>query len=367
MRIVNKTASGAASAPAGAAAAAADADDGDDDDDEEYVEPEKADPSGKRGDSLSECAYHWSTQLSIGNKWGANANVSWQYYLNLAAFVIFVIILQWFRYRQRDLAANCDDSTISASDYTIMVTKIPPPVNPKDDIDEEIKKFFENCLPGRRLNVNKVNCAYDLSEYYKLHGEKLKAIETKQKVLTFIRKNPGQTPPEGTVAQADALIQKIENDLNRLEKEFSAGTGQDIQFTGVGFVSFNTMQEQRDVLAHYEKPLLKRLFSKDSDHGRVFRGQIITIEQAPEPTDVRWQNMGVSTGKKVCRRIFTVLITIILLGGSFGIIFGINQYQDTISRDPKKKGLLAVLSLVATTLIVVINSVIAMIMRYLAE
>ena len=35
----------------------------------------------------------------------------------------------------------------------------------------------------------------------------------------------------------------------------------------------------------------------------VLSGRIISIERAPEPTDILWENMGVKAAKKLSRRI----------------------------------------------------------------
>ncbi len=53
--------------------------------------------------------------------------------------------------------------------------------------------------------------------------------------------------------------------------------------------------------------------------------RILYIQRAPEPTDVKWENCGASTWSKFCRRIITIISTLIVLGICFGIILGINK------------------------------------------
>lgn len=53
----------------------------------------------------------------------------------------------------------------------------------------------------------------------------------------------------------------------------------------------------------------------------------ITIERAPEPEDVVWTNLGMSDGEIIKRKLITYLVTIVLLGASFGAVYGLSRAQ----------------------------------------
>ena len=53
----------------------------------------------------------------------------------------------------------------------------------------------------------------------------------------------------------------------------------------------------------------------------------ITIEQPPEPEDINWGNLGLTSCQKVARFSFTILATLIMIGISFGIVYGLSIVQ----------------------------------------
>lgn len=55
------------------------------------------------------------------------------------------------------------------------------------------------------------------------------------------------------------------------------------------------------------------------------------FERAPEPTDVYWDNLNVSYFKRLRNVILTYLATIIVIGGCFGVIYGINVAKNNLN------------------------------------
>lgn len=51
------------------------------------------------------------------------------------------------------------------------------------------------------------------------------------------------------------------------------------------------------------------------------------VERAPEPEDIIWSNLGVSSGEIFKRKLITYFATLILLGISFAIIYGLSLAQ----------------------------------------
>lgn len=50
---------------------------------------------------------------------------------------------------------------------------------------------------------------------------------------------------------------------------------------------------------------------------KLYNGNKLTVENAPEPGAILWENLGVSTIQKLIRRSITLIATIILIGGFF--------------------------------------------------
>jgi hypothetical protein len=76
----------------------------------------------------------------------------------------------------------------------------------------------------------------------------------------------------------------------------------------------------------------------------------VTACRAPEPEDIVWENIGIPDCSIVLRKLLTYFVTVVLLGASFGIAYGLTMLQLTYSN--------AVLSIGISLSITVINIVI---------
>lgn len=75
---------------------------------------------------------------------------------------------------------------------------------------------------------------------------------------------------------------------------------------------------------------IKNLFNPESKN-IVFKGNVIKIERAPEPSDVLWQNCEKTYSLKRILLIYTV--TFLIIAVSFGIITGLEFVQNFIADD----------------------------------
>jgi len=53
----------------------------------------------------------------------------------------------------------------------------------------------------------------------------------------------------------------------------------------------------------------------------------IVVSKAPEPEDIIWENIGVSFQSIILRKLLTYFILLLLLGGSFGIVYVLTMLQ----------------------------------------
>ncbi len=49
--------------------------------------------------------------------------------------------------------------------------------------------------------------------------------------------------------------------------------------------------------------------------------RVIRVKRAPEPSDVKWENCGISFSTKLFRRIITAILTIVVLGIGFAGLY----------------------------------------------
>lgn len=53
----------------------------------------------------------------------------------------------------------------------------------------------------------------------------------------------------------------------------------------------------------------------------------ITIERAPEPEDIKWENLSFSVSEKIIRKGCTYFVTLLLLSMSFSIVYFLSSYE----------------------------------------
>ena len=86
----------------------------------------------------------------------------------------------------------------------------------------------------------------------------------------------------------------------------------------------------------------------------------LTIATAPEPEDIVWSNIGINDCSIYLRKLFTYSFTIALLGGSFGIVYGLSVKQNELTannasnNDPVARYLSIAISLVIAVVNVVL-------------
>lgn len=85
----------------------------------------------------------------------------------------------------------------------------------------------------------------------------------------------------------------------------------------------------------------------------------IIVERAPEPEDVIWTNLGMSFGALLIRKVITYLVTICLLGASFGAVYGLSIAQ--IANEGN-----SIISLLISIVISLINVIIGQVIRKLS-
>ena len=101
------------------------------------------------------------------------------------------------------------------------------------------------------------------------------------------------------------------------------------------FVTFE-INNAKTVINHiHQTGLLGRIRGLCNDDFKRFsfkRGDselTLDISRAPEPEDIIWENIGHRDCATYCRKFFTFSVTVLLLGISFGIVFGLTKAQES--------------------------------------
>ena len=248
------------------------------------------------------CILGAATGLSLANKkWTDTDSAEWQEkmhgyvstqkVLNLICYVVLLCFFQYFRYRQRLTAKTCDDRDTSISDYTFEVRNIPK--IPGADIRKEIWEFIEhNALPNEKVEVQKVVCCFDVADKVKLETEIDALVQTRAKLKE--RQRQGE-PVNQELETAESSLNKLKQDLRKMQIEFAKGKAD--TFVGVAYVTVNTQKQYWDVINYWKRGYFpfwqKRQNLKSKPHMQM-RGNLLEIQEAAEPSDVFWENLGVS-------------------------------------------------------------------------
>mmetsp|Transcript_18141 Transcript_18141/g.18133 ORF Transcript_18141/g.18133 Transcript_18141/m.18133 type:complete len:360 (+) Transcript_18141:615-1694(+) len=110
---------------------------------------------------------------------------------------------------------------------------------------------------------------------------------------------------------------------------------------GVCFVIFQKKSDAKAVAEHWDQGAFFRFFHTLCnclyDNRLSFKGKHISLKQAPEPSDIIWENLSLNPYQRNCRRIITALATIFLLAGSLTSVYFLKARQREIYKDYTNK------------------------------
>lgn len=109
-----------------------------------------------------------------------------------------------------------------------------------------------------------------------------------------------------------------------LEEKYYDGKDVKDAFLGMALVTFSWEYDRDQVLLKNSTTSWQRFRGKKSE--LEYRGNVLVIEEPPEPTDIFWENLHVTTKEKIKRRTIGYIITGIMLAICTAAIYLITQY-----------------------------------------
>lgn len=85
------------------------------------------------------------------------------------------------------------------------------------------------------------------------------------------------------------------------------------------------------------------------------RGYHLAIRRAPEPEDINWTNIGLRDCSVYGRKIFTYIVTAVLLGVCFAIVYALSSKQRDLQSNPDTSGSSRILSIIISIVISLVN------------
>ncbi|KAL4437580.1 hypothetical protein ABPG74_017818 [Tetrahymena malaccensis] len=289
--------------------------------------------NGEQCQDTEQCRVSFATKLAQSNR-QQNDFDSTQSYLNLATCLILIFYITIFRLKQIKFARQVDSYDVSVSDYTIFFDKIPLNKKRKD-----IQDFIYSQVPG--VKIMKIVQAFKLKQYNKWNEELGGDISQEKQ---------------------DQIRQQIQEYENKCYEEI------DIEntFAGAAFVSFETEDQAIKVYDHFKShPLIRhtRLYDKK----KKFDNNILSVSRAPEPGDINWENIEISSFQKILRRSISVIVSAGLIGCCYVIIFYIQQSQDNYKRKQTNYQLVQGYAMLTSLSVLLINQLLQLTIAFLAN
>lgn len=82
------------------------------------------------------------------------------------------------------------------------------------------------------------------------------------------------------------------------------------------------------------------------------------IRQAPEPEDIIWNNLGRTSCELIKKKLMTYIVTLIILGISFAVVYGLSVAQVRFSDEENKNTNRQYLSFIISLVIAIFNVII---------
>ena len=119
--------------------------------------------------------------------------------LNLAVTLFLIILTSFFRKFHIINEAELDRSLLSSSDYSCLISNLP-----KNQTEDDIKKFFCNYTTVYDIQIARINKTYKIGDFIKLQRELISSKNSNE--IQILERN----------------IQKMEDEIsNNLESKFS--------------------------------------------------------------------------------------------------------------------------------------------------
>ena len=273
-----------------------------------------------------------------------------------------------------------------------------------------IKNKICESSKGEKFNVHQINICYKISEFMKIEEE----IQKLNSEIYKINRHPKQKEKNKNLELKDKnrkyfyypldilglniftcelcekyhILSEIEEEKNKLEiklKELIKDTDNLTKnnFSGVIFVTFNNIKETEKFIEPYPKNIIMKLFVSFKNlkyflcfcfvdkkkRKRFLLKRNISVDIAPEPEDVIFENLQYSSLERFFRTLLTYIISLIIIFVCFIIILALNylQIKQKKSGSENKRIFKYTVSLIITLVISALNSVFLKLLDFLTK
>lgn len=284
-------------------------------------------------------------------------------YTDVAACLFLYVSFLWMKAFQKREAQYLDRHTVTASDFTVQVTNVPPAVTETD-----LKVHFARAL---NLPVVQVALGYDNAQEIEQHKERGVLMKKRNYVVNRCRFINGelQRGTEVNLAQRWFLSHELhflqEHNERLLKRIGTLDTQLGLKHLAArplcAFVTFYSQEAYMAALEAYNFSLVRYLCMPDALR---LRGHRLRLRPAPEPSLVLWENLQFGPLARIKRKLLSIFLAGSLISVSIVLAFVARYYQDQNSiaqqqagttNDLRAQALATTWTIVASCSVVAIN------------
>ena len=258
------------------------------------------------------------------------------------------------------LCTNLNNTVDSFNKYKNFFSDIEEIKN-KSELDKFIYFLKNYVLPNHneKLNIDEINICYKLNEFMVIQ-DKINEIDEQ---IFQIQHHPKQIKLNDNLENNKKLENmsfysgylcckkktsylKLNTDKRKYEKQLETILKEKLvtskeNFAGSILITFKTIKEKENYYKQFPHSFLEKciVFIKNLKYRicsccmseerleRFHRRKKIKIYLAPDPEDIIWENMEFTLISKIKRSLIIYSISLLLMGISFGVVFGLNYLQ----------------------------------------
>lgn len=264
--------------------------------------------------------------------------------------VCFLFAVAWLRTQEQKTVE--EESPLRASDYTVYVPSLPNHPD-LEVVEENLRRRFEGVV-SRAPTINyvlesggriaDVNFGLDQTELLRAlikYGKSLRRLDKRQVEQQICHSQIANKFPsrDGMPDKLRKRLDKADNlILQAREKREAAkdnlrvvqNKARETSRAVCAFVTFEEVEAAQRALIEYPPSLL---FWCCQRRDKRVLGKRIRLQQAPQPSDICWENMEASVVSRASRQVLTAIITLTLLVLSAVAVFLVVDEKRRVQRE----------------------------------
>eukprot|EP00397_Hematodinium_sp_SG-2012_P004434 GEMP01004446.1.p1 GENE.GEMP01004446.1~~GEMP01004446.1.p1 ORF type:complete len:860 (+),score=85.48 GEMP01004446.1:197-2776(+) len=265
--------------------------------------------------------------------------VPWFGILDAVGLLVFMTLVGWFCYRVLPtIVKKFDNNTVTPTDIAIEISGLPDRVADHETYEAQLTEHIVNiCQRARRdasmpedPNPELIVLENSLVRDYNGRLLEFQNLDKLQKRLDNARE-------KDYTVERKREIEKIEDKMQKLRENTKTPIGKPEarNVKNRAYVMLNS-RENKDVLLDYYR-FANTIFlrSFQMPHMR-FNGCALKIVEAPEPSDIMWENQDRDQRKVFIRRCMAVLLSIVIFSFSFAIIISAQFFTEGLQAEVDK-------------------------------